>query len=421
MKSIQIIEPDILQNINEEKSRWKAIKNRKSRQIYNKETLFQKSFNIKEDDFPVFQEYLEEYKMINHKCLNPLKYVILPNKEQMKNGTLCTEYQITNLKDVINNFHKEKNKLNEAQKFIIIYGTAKFMEFLEGKNKFHGRLNVSNIFLKNEFWPIITDPLLHHFFQKYEDDKKSLNFESLICYPSEYYLNNIRNIKTDVYSFGIIMIQLFTEQVEITNVDNKFAEKILNGEKLTFEFNLPEDISNLIIQCLEENPESRPDFKNIVETLEKIYENNKAFNSDHFEEYKKYLNEPEKIKIITENNNQIRQFKEDADKGEPLAMYLYGKAKYEGDKCIMDKEIGIKYLSAAAILKNKEAINFFEVIELEQKLLNKNKDNSSEDYSDSFNDSQKDLGKNLEKMGDRDLNKIKSLYEDKFFNQEQNE
>ena len=421
MKSIQIIEPDILQNINEEKSRWKAIKNRKSRQIYNKETLFQKSFNIKEDDFPVFQEYLEEYKMINHKCLNPLKYVILPNKEQMKNGTLCTEYQITNLKDVINNFHKEKNKLNEAQKFIIIYGTAKFMEFLEGKNKFHGRLNVSNIFLKNEFWPIITDPLLHHFFQKYEDDKKSLSFESLICYPSEYYLNNIRNIKTDVYSFGIIMIQLFTEQVEITNVDNKFAEKILNGEKLTFEFNLPEDISNLIIQCLEENPESRPDFKNIVETLEKIYENNKAFNSDHFEEYKKYLNEPEKIKIITENNNQIRQFKEDADKGEPLAMYLYGKAKYEGDKCIMDKEIGIKYLSAAAILKNKEAINFFEVIELEQKLLNKNKDNSSEDYSDSFNDSQKDLGKNLEKMGDRDLNKIKSLYEDKFFNQEQNE
>ena len=47
-------------------------------------------------------------------------------------------------------------------------------------------------------------------------------------------------------------------------------------------------------------------------------------------------------------------------------MYLYGKTKYEGDKYIIDKKKWIKYLSMAAILKNKEAINFFAVIELKK-------------------------------------------------------
>ena len=63
---------------------------------------------------------------------------------------------------------------------------------------------------------------------------------------------------------------------------------------------------------------------------------------------------------------QIKIDKEDSHKGEPLAMFLYGKAKYEGDKCIMDKKVGIKYLSSAAILKNKEAIHYFKIIELEK-------------------------------------------------------
>ena len=47
------------------------------------------------------------------------------------------------------------------------------MEFLESKNKFHGRLYVSNIFLFLNFWPIITDPLIHHIFKNYEEDKKN--------------------------------------------------------------------------------------------------------------------------------------------------------------------------------------------------------------------------------------------------------
>jgi hypothetical protein len=91
----------------------------------------------------------------------------------MKIGSLCTEFQNNNLKSKIQNLSNNEEKLNDVQKFIIIYGIAKFMEFLESKNKFHGRLYVSNIFLEENFWPIITDPLIHHIFKNYEEDKKN--------------------------------------------------------------------------------------------------------------------------------------------------------------------------------------------------------------------------------------------------------
>ena len=71
------------------------------------------------------------------------------------------------------------------------------------------------------------------------------------------------------------------------------------------------------------DPSSRPNFKNIVETLEKIYENNISFKSEELDKYKNYLNKEEIVEIIVENNMQIKKFKEDADKGDPLAMYLY--------------------------------------------------------------------------------------------------
>jgi len=430
MQSIPLIEPDILQVISDEKSFWKILTNKKSQQIFSKEIIFQKSFNIKEEDYQIFKDYSEEYKSLKHKCLNPLKYIILPDREQMKSGALCTEFQNDNLKDRITNLSKEEegNKLNESQKFIIIFGVAKFLEFLESKNKFHGRLNVLNIFLVNKFWPLISDPLIHQIFQKFEEEKANLNFETLICYPLEYFKENILNIKTDVYSFGILMMQLFTEQIEIIKFDKELKEKILNGEKCNFEFNLPEDISSLIIQCLQDDPSSRPNFKNIVETLEKIYANSMILKSEEFKNYKNYLNSEEKNEIIIENNIQIKEYKENADKGDPLSMFLYGKAKYEGDKCLMDKEIGIKYLSSAAILKNKGAINYLQAVEREKKFLNEKEDNSMEESSNSLDDltSQKsDYTRSKEKLPDirsSEINKkYKPLSEDKFFEQEQNE
>jgi hypothetical protein len=91
----------------------------------------------------------------------------------------------------------------------------------------------------------------------------------------------------------------------------------------------------------------------------------------------------------------------------------------------MDQKIGIKYLSLAAILKNKEAINCFKVIELEKNLLNKKKENSKEERSNSFDESSSQKSestvKNKEKMPEMKSEsknmKVKLLHEDKFFDQ----
>ena len=102
------------------------------------------------------------------------------------------------------------------------------------------------------------------------------------------------------------MIQLFTEQIEITKFDNKFLENKFNGEIFDLEFNLPEDMTSLIIHCLKNDPSSRPNFKNIVETLEKISQNNSAFKSEELDKNKNYHNKEEIIEIIVEKYLNIK-------------------------------------------------------------------------------------------------------------------
>lgn len=65
-------------------------------------------------------------------------------------------------------------------------------------------------------------------------------------------------------------------------------------------------MTSLIIHCLKNDPSSRPNFKNIVETLEKISQNNSAFKSEELDKNKNYHNKEEIIEIIVEKNLNIK-------------------------------------------------------------------------------------------------------------------
>jgi serine/threonine protein kinase len=92
--------------------------------------------------------------------------------------------------------------------------------------------------------------------------------------------------KGDVYSFGIIMWELFTEQRPYSTTDNTSGDMGDWGNVMNLGFqvcsgarpDLPEVASekeqeyiNLMVKCWDGNPEARPTFTDIFPELEKLF------------------------------------------------------------------------------------------------------------------------------------------------------
>eukprot|EP01017_Pseudomicrothorax_dubius_P003941 TRINITY_DN10688_c0_g1_i3.p1 TRINITY_DN10688_c0_g1~~TRINITY_DN10688_c0_g1_i3.p1 ORF type:complete len:222 (-),score=33.53 TRINITY_DN10688_c0_g1_i3:100-765(-) len=78
--------------------------------------------------------------------------------------------------------------------------------------------------------------------------------------------------KADVYSYGIILWEIIMRDVPYRHLNSRFAilQYVMEGGKPDVE-NIPEEcpqlLKDLMIQCLEREPEKRPDFDKIVATL----------------------------------------------------------------------------------------------------------------------------------------------------------
>lgn len=83
--------------------------------------------------------------------------------------------------------------------------------------------------------------------------------------------------KSDVYMFGLIMFELFTNQLprlpeNYTSMEH-FLIDFLSSQKGNSYFSTQKvrgEYINLIVNCATENPDSRPSFEELVEKLEQI-------------------------------------------------------------------------------------------------------------------------------------------------------
>jgi serine/threonine protein kinase len=81
--------------------------------------------------------------------------------------------------------------------------------------------------------------------------------------------------KVDVYSFAIVVWELFSESEPFEDCDNYMSvlSKISKDERPTISNKskeIPTEIKILISKCWDKNPENRPTFSDIVKELKKI-------------------------------------------------------------------------------------------------------------------------------------------------------
>ena len=137
----------------------------------------------------------------------------------------------------------------------------------------HGHLNSNNILLDKDFFPKIADFFFHDL-KKFLALSKGYTNKTAFTAP-EYLKENsaiVSNPKKegDVYSFGMILWELFVEKEPFQGIKLKELKKIVIDENSRPKIPemMPFYIANLIRCCWQQEPEKRPNFTEISECLE---------------------------------------------------------------------------------------------------------------------------------------------------------
>ncbi|CAN7090222.1 unnamed protein product [Brassica rapa subsp. narinosa] len=173
------------------------------------------------------------------------------------------------------------NPLSFKARVKIARGIARGIAYIHDKKHVHGNIKPNNILFDSEFAPIITDTGL---------DRLMTPAHSLIAgpasgsqhHPPEWSTSEKPNPRWDVYSFGVIFLELLMGRVFL--VDRDFVRDSEVDEKTWFlrlvDGTINSDLAHhedevvacfrLTYGCVSSLPQKRPSMKEVVQVLERI-------------------------------------------------------------------------------------------------------------------------------------------------------
>ncbi|EAX94797.1 TKL family protein kinase [Trichomonas vaginalis G3] len=201
--------------------------------------------------------------------------------------------------------HEKASSITETNKLIIALGVAYGMAYLHSIGVIYRNLKSPNVFLDSDFAPHIFNFETSRFSDgssRFTPKVGTLNWMAPEVYLSDFYTK-----KSDVYSYGMLLYELLTQE---TPFKNKTELQIINKVfSQKYRPNLPEDnnksICDLISMCWDQDPDKRPSFPEIVSFFEKGDTFFDKTNTNVFSQYMKKCSKDPRIMISCFNIKEV--------------------------------------------------------------------------------------------------------------------
>ncbi len=219
------------------------------------------------------KQYAESHYVDAEKELTVL--LALPRNEYVVGyiGMLISNSSLLIAMDYMQNgnlLHYLKSHIcNDTEKKAFILDAAKGLSYLHEKNITHGDFACRNLLLDNSNRVRVADFGMSHTSTTNEKSKsENVSGDIRSCAPELLKSNSVPNLKTDVYAFGMVCIEILNNGVgAYADLQSHQIIQLVTSGKTPIQEENSSDFAKLINSCLETNSKSRPSMKIIVEAL----------------------------------------------------------------------------------------------------------------------------------------------------------
>lgn len=205
------------------------------------------------------------YDYKNKKCkINVTGYIAF--SEFMKNGDIST---ITD--DYLKKGKDVGAKMNPTIRSKIIFGVAAIMKHAHKMGVILRDLSMRQIFLDDNFEPLI-NPLILSMFITYDVEVTKSCCPPYFIAPESYMDgDDYYNFHVDVYAYAFVLYKMFSTSIEFEarkiRSGQQFMMRIDRGMRPKKPENIPDHYWELIQKCWDHDPSNRPSFEEITNIL----------------------------------------------------------------------------------------------------------------------------------------------------------
>ncbi|OHT13302.1 TKL family protein kinase [Tritrichomonas foetus] len=215
-----------------------------------------------EENFIAFQNEIKVISKLNHFAIIPFVGAIFS-----PHCSIITQFMSGG--SLFSRLHSKLtfSSLQPTKLSIIALGIAYGMEYVHSKGVIHRDLKSMNILLDANDLPKISDfgvaALKNNFLM-------TSGIGTAQWIAPEVLNSQKYNQKADVYSYGIILWEMFTGDIPFNGLNRvEIALAVINQKiRPKIPLNCPKNLARLIKACWDEDPTKRPEFKRIINALE---------------------------------------------------------------------------------------------------------------------------------------------------------
>ena len=201
--------------------------------------------------------------------------------KQLQHSNVLKLYGICIKESNLHTYLKIKgNYLQESHLIDMGAQIASGMAYLESKSCIHRnlQLHAKNVYLKTELTQRLICKVTNFSYARFISENNGVKTVPSETFPikwtaPETLKSGIFTLKSDVWSFGIVLYELVTlDYIPYPGVPNgEVLQRLETGYQMPCPHNCPEKLYKIMLECWRNNTETRPTFETLQWKLEDYY------------------------------------------------------------------------------------------------------------------------------------------------------